>query len=540
MQLDLIIENADIITMDPDRPRARRVGVLHGRFVALDEELDGVGATRRVDVGGATVIPGIIDAHCHTVWYGRTLVEADLLAPATLDDALAVLAERARNTPQGEWVLGAGYNQHRFGGAYPTIAQLDAIADGRPLVIRQSSGHAVIANTVAMQMAGIIDSPDPVGGSIERDAAGRVTGRLDETAQDLVLDLLKPYKHADVVDAIDRATAVYASQAITSFSEAGISAGWIGHSPIEMRAYQDAAERGLLRARGQLMPGIDALTALAGAAGDANGSGLDLGIRTGFGSDLVRIGPTKVFVDGSLTGRTCAMTEPFCGEPDNVGMLQYEEDELRARISAAAEGGWAVAAHAIGDRGIDIAIDALTEAQRRFGHPPTPHRIEHVSYLRDDQLPLLAQAGIAVTPQAIFVRQFGDAFVQSLGEERARGVYRAQSLVDAGVLVAGSSDRPCIEGNPFEALRVLRERKTLSGAVFSPHEIVSAETALSMYTRDAARATGAENETGMIRPGLLADLAVLEGSPYDPDPAALSEITVVATAVSGRATHGSL
>ncbi|WP_241209114.1 amidohydrolase [Gulosibacter massiliensis] len=540
MKIDLILENASIITMDPTRPTANRVGVWNGQIVGLDEELEGLSASAYVDLGGSTLIPGIIDAHCHTTWFGRTLVEADMLAPETFDEALAVLEARAAETPAGEWILAAGYNQHRFGGRYPTIEQLDAIADGRPLVIRQSSGHAAIANTVAMQMAGILESPDPIGGAIERDPSGKATGRLEETAQDLVLNLLKPYRRTDVIDAIDRATKVYASEGITSFSEAGIAAGWIGHSPIEMRAYQDAAESGQLHARAQLLPTIDALSPITGAPGDPSGSGLDLGIRSGHGSDFVSLGPTKVFVDGSLTGRTCALTEPFCGEPNNVGMLQYEEDDLRQRILAAAEAGWAVAAHAIGDRAIDIAIDVLAEAQRRFGRPPMPHRIEHVSYLRDDQVPRLAEAGIAVTPQAMFVRHFGDAFRESLGDRRARGVYRARSLVDAGVLVAGSSDRPCIDGNPFEAMRTLMDRTTLTGAVFSAHERVTAQTALAMYTREAARATGRSSEVGMIRPGLAADFAVLDRSPITNDPEQLSTIRVLATLVAGNPTHGTL
>lgn len=540
MLLDLIVENATIDTMDPERPRASSIGVLNGRIVGCDDEIAGSRAIERIDAGGQAVIPGIIDAHCHTPWFGRTLVEADLSIPNSLETALAVLRTRAQETPADEWVVAAGYNQHRFGGAYPTIAELDRLAGGRPLVIRQSSGHAAIANTRALELAGILDAPDPVGGAIERDASGRATGRLEETAQDLVLNLLKPYSGADIVAAIGRATQVYAQQGITSFCEAGIGAGWIGHSPLEIRAYQDAAETGQLHARAQLMPTIDTLHELTGAPGERSGNGLDLGIRTGFGDDLVRIGPTKVFVDGSLTGRTCALTEPFCGEADNLGMLQYEEDHVRQLMLEAAAAGWSIAAHAIGDRAIDLAIDTLTEARRRFGAPRFPHRIEHVSVLRDDQLPRLAAAEIAVTPQAMFVRQFGDAFSDSLGARRAAGVYRAQSLLDAGVLVAGSSDRPCIDGNPFEAMRTLRERRTLSGSVFAPHEKVSAESALAMYTREGARGIGRERSVGMLRRGLLADLVVLNHSPLTQDPATLSEIEVLTTILGGSIVHSTL
>lgn len=540
MRIDLIIENANIVTMDQQHPVAHSIGVLAGNIVALDEELKGVDAVRRIDLGGATVIPGLIDAHCHTAWFGRTLIEVDLATPSTVAQVLDSLKNAAAGIPEGEWILAAGYNQHLFGGAYPSIAELDEVSLGRPLVIRQSSGHAVIANSAALELAGILDAPNPAGGVIERDGNGRATGRLEETAQDLVLNLLKPYRRDDIVEAIERATKVYAEQGITSFTEAGIGAGWIGHTPTEIRAYQEAAESGRLHARAQLMPTIESFSELSSANGESSGHGMSLGLRTGFGDEMVRIGPVKIFVDGSLTGHTCALSEPFVGEPDNVGMLLWEESEVRARMLSAAEAGWAIAAHAIGDRAIDIAIDVLDEAQKLYGSPPTPHRIEHVSYLRDDQLPKLAAASIAVTPQALFVHQFGDEFLNSLGSDRAAGVYRAQSLVDAGVVVAGSSDRPCLDGNPFVAIRTLLQRRTLTDTIFAPHEIVSPEIALSMYTRDAAVAIGAEGLVGMLTPGLKADMVILDRSPLEVTPDEITDLKIIATLLGGVATHGSI
>lgn len=539
MKIDMILSNADIVTMDDRRPHATQIGIHHGRIIGLDEEIAGLTARQNIDVGGATIIPGIIDAHCHTAWFGRTLVEVDLSTVTSIDETLELLKAQASNGSDNEWILAAGYDPHRLGGAYPDISDLDNIASGRPLVIRQSSGHAVIANTEAFTRADILEAQDPEGGHIVRNADGSPTGRLEETAQELVLRLLKPYKRAEIVEAIDLATQVYASQGITSFTEAGIGGGWIGHSPTELRSYQDAADKGQLHARAQLMPTIDSLELLPAAAGEHSGRGLDLGIRTGFGNEMVRLGPTKVFTDGALTGRTAAMTEHYCGEPHNHGMLQADESEIRQRILAAAEAGWTIAAHAIGDHAIDIAISVITEATKRYGTPPTPHRIEHASYLRDDHLPKLRAASIAVTPQAMFVRRFGDAFLKSMGEARSKNIYRARTLLDHGVLVAGSSDRPCIDGNPFEALRTLVERRTLQGTSFSPHERVTPLEALAMYTRDAAEATGAK-EAGILSPGKLADLVILDGSPLVDDPESVSKLKPLCTLVGGTPTYGSL
>ncbi|GAB3305153.1 amidohydrolase [Pseudoclavibacter terrae] len=539
MKIDLIVEAADVITMDERRPHARRLGIHHGRVVGLDEDLVGVDAVRRVDVGDAVVIPGIIDAHCHTTWFGRTQIDLDLSGIRDVDEALTLLTAHAKTLPVGEWVQAAGYNQHLVGGRYPSLAALDAATAGHPAVIKQSSGHAVIANTEALRRAGAVDASDPDGGRIERDASGRLTGRLEETAQALVLDLLKPMSHADIVRSLEIATSIYASEGITSFTEAGIGAGWIGNSTAELGAYQIARDSGALRARAQVMPTLDSFELAHGDPATPGSIGLSLGARTGLGDDRLCIGPLKLFVDGSLTGRTAAMSSPYCGEPDNTGFLQGEAEDITRKILAAAASGWSIAAHAIGDAAIDLAMDAIEASIAANGTPSTPHRIEHASYLRDDQLPRLARLGIAVTPQAMFVHRFGDEFVTSMGKERVPGIYRARSLLDAGVLVAGSSDRPCIDGNPFLAMRTLIERRTASGQEFAPQERLTAQQALASYTRDAARATGSL-DTGSLAPGRLADLAVLDRSPLTSTPDELSETQVLTTLVGGEPTHGNL
>ncbi|MBF4460128.1 amidohydrolase [Pseudoclavibacter sp. VKM Ac-2867] len=539
MKIDLVIEASDIITMDERRPQARRLGIHQGRVVGLDEDLDGVEATRRVDLGEVTVIPGIIDAHCHTTWFGRTQIDLDLSRIRTVDEALTLIAAHTETVPAGEWVQAAGYNQHLVGGAYPDLASLDAVTAGRPAVIKQSSGHAVIANTEALRRSGALHASDPDGGRIERDSRGQVTGRLEETAQALVLDLLKPMSHADIVRSLDLATSIYASEGITSFTEAGIGAGWIGNSTAELGAYQMARDCGVLRARAQVMPTLDSFELAHGNPATPGSIGLSLGARTGLGDDRLRLGPLKLFVDGSLTGRTAAMSAPYCGEPDNTGFLQGDAEDITRKILAAAASGWSIAAHAIGDAAIDLAMDAIEASIAANGTPSTPHRIEHASYLRDDQLPRLARLGIAVTPQAMFVHRFGDEFVKSMGQERVPGIYRARSLLDAGVLVAGSSDRPCIDGNPFLAMRTLIERRTASGQEFAPQERLTAQQALASYTRDAAKATGSR-DTGSLWPGQLADLAVLDRSPLTSTPDELSKTRVLTTLVGGKPTHGDL
>lgn len=541
--LDLLLTHANVRTLDPARPCASTVGVLGGRVVALDEETSGLGAARTLDCQGATVLPGFNDAHCHTAWYGLTLLTADL---QNLPGGMAEVYERLRaaavaQPPEG-WVLANGFSHTDYDGAYPDIAVLDELAGGRPVLIREVSGHASIANTRALELAGAL-SPgfaDPVGGHVARDADGRPTGLLEDRAQSLVQDLVKPYSRATLVEAIDRATAEYARQGITSFGDAGIAAGWIGHSPIELDAYLTARQQHRLHARAQLMPTVDALQSVAANPDDDLRLGLDLGLRTGFGDRYLSIGPVKIFMDGAISSRTAALTRNYRGQ-DSPGFLQDDAETLRRQIMDAAASGWSVAVHAIGDLAVDQAVRTLVEAQDRFGAPPAPHRIEHAAVMADEQLPVLASHGIAVTPQSSFFEAAGDAMADVLPDGFAERTWRAASFLRAGVMLAGSSDRPCGEGSPLRSIQAYVDRRTRSGRVFgSPEERLTPLQAVQAYTRGSALASGHGLWKGTLAPGMAADMVVLGADPLSCDPSTIADIDVLATVVAGDITHSAL
>lgn len=543
MRIDLIVENADLITMDERRPRARAMGVWQGRIVGFDEELDGVEATRRVDAAGRTIVPGFVDAHCHTTWWGLGLASVDLGVVRSMDElyaAIAAEADRLADDP-GAWIHATGFNHKHTGGEHPDIDRLDEAAKGHPVSIRHASGHRSIANRAALELAGALDPtfPDPEGGEIVRDERGEPTGIVDESAQSVIQSLLLPYSAEQIADALDRATTRYAEVGITSFTEAGVGAGWIGHSPAELAAYQLAARSGRLHARAQLMPVLDLLHDVEANAADYHGEGaalgLDLGLEPGVGDDLVQLGAVKVFADGSLLGTTAAVTEDFCGHPHNRGHLLGTPEEYRERVLGAYRGGWRVAIHAIGDRAIDLAIDLIEECQRRYGRREVPNRIEHCGIARPDQLPRLAQLGIAVTPQASFIGPIGTQFMVAVGPERAPWLYRAKSFLDAGVLVGGSSDLPVADNDVLRALRSLVHRLTDEGEIFSSEaERVTPAEALRMYTIDAARACGVDDARGSLAVGKLADFVVLSADPLTVE--GLDEARVLATVLGGEAT----
>lgn len=540
MQIDLIIRNANIITLDDAHPSARSVAVHHGRILATGEsaDLEGLTAASIVDAGGATVTPGFGDAHNHMAWYGLALDEIDLSVAGTLEQLYDLVAERAGSLPEDAWVVGSGYDDTVLGG-HPAAGRLDRAGGGRPVWLKARSGHMCTVSTAVLDQVGVLDDSVqvPAGGVVVTDDAGRPTGVLEEQAQNLVVSLVVPYPLDTLADAIGRAAQRYSAEGLTQVTECGIGAGWLGKSPVELAAYQRARASGSLSVRVQLMPTVDALHPIRANAEDDVSFGLDLGMHTGFGDDLLRLGPMKLWLDGSMLGRTAAVHEDFCDRPGR-GYFQDDPDHMRARMIEAHCAGWNVAAHAIGDRAIDLALDAFAEAQGRRRRPEARHRIEHASLTTDEHLHRMAELSVTPVPQYRFLYEIGDTMASAVGPDRLANLYRHRSFLDAGLRVPGSSDRPVADGAPLLAMQSMVERVTSSGAALSPQERVDATTALRAYTVDCAWIAGEEHDRGTISPGKLADLVLLDDDPTTVPSGSIGAIQVLATFLGGRATHG--
>lgn len=537
---DLLLVNANVLTMDPVRPRAQSVAVSGGRIIALDATPASLPASEVIDLRGATVLPGFHDAHNHMARFGLALTEVDLRFPVvtSLPDLYAAVAARATATGSGGWVVGSGYDQNKIG-AHPDRDALDRAAPGRRVWLRHTSGHMCAVNSLVLADLGMADRPvDMPGGKVATDAAGRPSGLLEERAQELVGNLVHPYPLSVIADAIDRAGIQYLSEGITSCTEAGIGGGWIRHTPVELAAYQAARDTGRLRVRVELMIASDALHPLAAHPGDGLELGLDLGIRTGFGDDWLRIGAMKMFTDGSLVGQTAAMHDHYAGTPDNSGYLQGDPADMQATIIAAHRAGWQVAAHAIGDRAIDLALDAYDQAHTRYPRPDARHRIEHFAAARPDQVARAARLGVIAVPQGRFATELGDGMLAAVGAERHGWLYRQRSLLDAGMTLPGSSDRPVVAGAPLLGIHDMVNRRTASGAPFNASEAITAAEALHAYTLGSAHASHAEHAKGSITPGKLADLVVLSEDPTAVSPDRIAGLEVLATFVDGQCRYG--
>jgi predicted amidohydrolase YtcJ len=539
MMVDLIVENGRIHTGDPEAPVVGTVAVLGGRIVATGADSGGLRARERVDARGRVVLPGFNDVHAHSVWFGLTLLETDLSGVKSLDDVYRVIGDAARDGGAEEWVIASGFNPVLLHGAVPDRDVLDRVSGGRPVWIKHASGHSCQLNGEGLRRTEVLShlGSELDGGRIVLDEAGRPTGVLEERAMSFVQEVLLPYPLEVIERALDLATAHYAREGLTSVTDAGVAGGWIGHAPGELAAYQDAREHGVLRTRMQVMPVIDALARLGGHRDEPARLGLGAGVRTGWGDEWLQLGPVKVFTDGSILGRTAQLSEPYEGRPGYVGYLQEDEESLRRRVLGAYAAGWSLALHAVGDAALDLALDVIEEGVTRFGTRRVPNRVEHGAVVRPDQVTRLARLGVPCVVQPRFIPAFGEGMRRAIGGERSAWSHRGRSLLEAGLPLAFSSDRPVAAGAPLGGIQAFVERVTEDGLAYGPDERLTVEQAVRAATEGSSRVTGQHESKGRLVAGQLADMVVLEEHPADVAVAEIGSIPVLATAVGGVFTH---
>lgn len=524
--LETVLYNGNILIGDAAGRRATSLGLANGKVVAIDVDSSVVDPHRRIDLAGRTVVPGFHDAHCHTSWYGVSLGELPLGGPEVqkLDDVYAAVAVAAAEQPEGSWIIGRGWHPHQLGGRAPLLEDLDRITTRHPVWLVASSGHASVVNSVALRL---LDFTHLGGRSApQSDADGNPTGLLEEDAHACVLEQARPYSVDAVVDGIGRAHEQYLRVGITSAQEAGVGAGLVGHGGAEIGAYQMARARDRLRVRTTLMPNAKALHDLQQSHGESL-FGMGLGLHTGFGDDWLRIGAVKFFTDGSVLAGTAGMR-------GGAEQVHYDYDWLRQRIVDAHRSGWQLAVHAQGDAAIDFVLDCFEEALRRHPRRDPRHRIEHASVSTKEAVDRMARMGVIPSPQGRFVGVVGDGLLELLSPDQLSNTYRARSFLDAGIVLPGSSDRPCTEGNPMFGIHDMVNRRTDSGRPFGSQEALTVAEALRAYSYGSAHATFAEDRLGTLVEGQLADLVVLDADPTMVPIEAIREVEVLATCVDGE------
>jgi predicted amidohydrolase YtcJ len=527
---DLILHNGRIITLDPRQPRATALAVHGNRITAVGAESDVLPlagrATRRIDLNGKVVLPGFVDAHIH--WMGTTeaLHSVQLDDAADRHDAAQRVAQFGRTVEPGQWILGYGWSQDAWpDNQFPTRLDLDAVVASHPVYLRARSGHAAWVNTLALERCGITaETPDPPDGQIVRDADGAPTGVLLEwSAMDLVSRWIPPLSAEDLAERMLRT------------QDAALALGITGIHDFDNQECLLALQ--ILRERGQLH-----LRVLKQFNKQYLPSALAMGLRTGFGDDWIRLGALKIFADGALGAHTAAMLEPYDHEPDNVGIVVTDEAEMFDLISRATRVGIASTVHAIGDRAVRMVLNVFQRVralEADLGILPVQrrHRIEHVQLIHPDDVGRLAELKLIASMQPIHATSdylIADRFWGA----RAAFSYNPRLQLDRGVPVVFGSDSPYDLLGPIPAVHAAVTRRRADGAPgpdgWYPQARVSLDEALHAHISAPAFCAGMEDRVGRLRPGMLADLVVLDRDWYSGTPDEILGTQVLGVMVDGQ------
>lgn len=520
-----LIENATIYTMDREQPNAEAIALREGKIVAVGsrEEVGNLPCiARRVDAGGKAIIPGLIDAHIHFLAYARSLDLVNLDGVRSKEEALRMVADKARELGPGRWVIGGGWNNNLWSQTdYPTRHDLDRVAPGNPVYLDRKDLHSCWVNSLALQRAGITrDTPVPAGAAIGKDEAGEPNGMFYESATALVRNAIDEAR-GDARAAMRHGFEVLASMGLVGF-----------HSPEGPDAFHALQE---LDASGELKMRVVHLLAYYRLD-----ESIRVGLRTGFGSERLRIGPVKIFSDGSLGSMTAQMLEPFEGTAGNYGISTIPQEEMEDAIVRAAEAGIPCAIHAIGDAANRRVLDAFEKARQQGKTLPgnMPHRIEHAQIVHPDDIPRFGQLGVVASMQPIHATSDMHA-ADRLWGARSRYAYAWRSLLDAGAPLAFGSDAPVETPNPFAGIHaaVTRQDETdQPEGGWYPEERLTVEEAVRAYTEWAARsAPYLPGVTGTLTPGSVADLLVLDRDIFTVEPKEIKNAHPLATIIGGEA-----
>ena len=518
-----LLHNAHIYTQNKSQPTASALLIHRDRIIAVgdaDDLLSQFPNAEKEDMGGRFILPGLTDAHIHLKHYALALQKVECETD-TKEECLRRVAERVKTAKPGEWILGHGWNQNTWG-VWPTANELDDIAPNNPVYLTAKSLHAGLVNTVAMKLANITSqTPDPQNGQVQRDADGNATGVLLETAMQLASAAIPEPTSAENTAAIEKAQSVLWKMGVTGVHDFDRRDSFIALQTLH--AQNKLKLRVLKNLPVELLDQID-----------------EVGLRAGFGDDMLRIGNIKVFMDGALGPHTAAMFQPYEGEESNRGILNMDGEELFEHGRKAAGAGLGMTVHAIGDRANHEVLNAyeqLRKYETENNLPHRRHRIEHVQVLHPDDAARLGKLNVIASMQpihAISDMKMADEF----WGVRAKLSYAWRSQLDYGARLAFGSDAPVDLPNPFLGLHGAVTRRRADGSPsaegwYAEQKLTMAE-AWEAYTLGPAYAAYMEDRLGRLAPNHIADLIVLDKDPFTCDPDEFLTMQSSATMVGGE------
>ncbi len=530
---DRIFTGGSILTMQPDYPRVEAVAVAGGRVLAAGTERDVLALrgpnTTISQIGDHALLPGFVDGHGHLAKLAASLGFANLSAPPVgpADDIDSLVGELQRfahdNAADGDWIVGRGYDPAFMSeGRHPTRHDLDRASAGRPIYITHVSGHLAVANTAALQRAGVsAETPDPPGGVIRREEGGQPTGLLEESALRFFgAGVIPPAGPDAETAALAEAQRIYAAAGITTAQEGAMF-------PLEQAQFEAAAANGRL------------FLDVVGYAYWATSREMLRGRRPGDYVGRFKHGGVKLILDGSPQGKTAWLTQPYHVPPDGAaadycGYPAMPDEQAVERAEEAYREGWQVIAHCNGDAAADQFLRVIAQTHR--AHPGDGRRpvMIHAQTVRDDQLDAMADLGVVPSFFASHVYYWGDFHRDSvLGAERAERISPLRSAQSLGLRFNLHNDSPVVPPDILRLVWCAVERRTRSGAVLGPDQAIDVMAALRAVTIDAAYAHFEENTKGSIAPGKLADLVVLGADPARVAPSELAAIPIIETLKEG-------
>ncbi|MFC9600831.1 amidohydrolase [Peribacillus butanolivorans] len=528
MQADIVFINGEVITVDQRNKVVEAVAVKGNRVSAVGsnrEVKDFIGEeTKVIDLQGKTLLPGFIDAHIHLILYGvnQLAVSCKDEHIKSIEDLLNDLKEKASTIPKGEWIRAWGFNETVVKEKrYPTIAELDAISVEHPIIVSRTCSHISVVNSKALELAKINEnSENPTGGIIEKDKTGRFTGRLIETAN-MKMTEIASYTESELMKAVKIASEHFVAAGITSIHEAG------AYGSESFRLLQQAVKSKDIRVR---------IYAMIGSLNNSHefvNKMVEAGVVTGTGDERFKIGPAKLFTDGSSTGPTIATRETYSSDPDNFGILYYSEEEIYQVLGQAHKKGYQITVHAQGDRAIEMYLNCVEKALEESPRKDHRHRIEHAGISSPDLQEKMKNLELIPIPNPPFPYEFGDIYIQHYGN-RVNHMYAVRDFIDNGIIAAGGSDAPVTDYNPLLGIHVAVNRRSQFGSEIGVAQSISVMEAIKLYTWNGAYASFEEDIKGSIEVGKLADLVVLTDSILKVNPLHIKDLQVESTIIDGE------
>lgn len=533
---DLVLTNGRIYTADVARPMASALAVRGDRIVFVGSDVEALAlrgaATRIIDLGGKTVVPGLIDAHAHLLGLGTSLRRVNLVGATSYAEVVSRVAAWAKTVKPGEWIIGRGWDQTRWTpNAFPTHEELSRATPNNPVVLSRVDGHAVLANAKAMELAGIsARTPDPAGGRIMRDASGAPSGVFVDNAESLIDKAIPSSSKAEKRRAIIAAIAECNRYGLTGIHDAGQDAATIA-------IYEELAKSGEFNLRNYVM-----LSDPGDRASALRNSYFARGPQSGLYNGRLWIRSIKLYADGALGSRGAALLSPYTDEPTNSGLLVSEPSHIEAMATLGLARGFQINVHAIGDRGNRIALDAFEAALGRNPRADHRFRVEHAQVISLEDIPRFARLGVIPSMQATHQTSDMRWAEARVGPERIRGAYAWRSLLNTGVIIPNGTDFPVEEVNPLLTFHAAVTRQDPAGAPpggWFPEQKMTRQEALQSMTIWAAHAGFQESVIGSIVPGKYADFVVLDRDIMRIPDRDLLSTRVVSTWLGGKAVYQS-